>query len=39
MDEIKRLAKTFAVFLPVFVVATLLTVAALAIGFVAGMMW
>lgn len=39
MDEIKRLAKTFAVLLPVFVVATLLTVAALAIGFFAGMMW
>lgn len=39
MDEIKRLARTFAVFLPVFVVATLLTVAALAVGFFAGMLW
>lgn len=39
MDDIKRLATTFAMFLPVFVVATLLTVAALAIGFFAGMMW
>lgn len=39
MDEIRRIAKTFAIFLPVFVVATLLTAAALAVGFVAGMMW
>jgi len=39
MDEVRHLAKTFAMFLPVFVVATLLAVAALAIGFIAGMMW